>query len=366
MKQELKKQEHIYGIDLLRILCMFMICLVHVLGNGGVLEACQDDRLRKFLVYFLEAASYCCVDCYALISGYVGLNAGRKYTNIVMLWIEVVFYNIIITALFANFMPGSVGQNEIMAALLPLTYTRARWYFKAYVGLFFLMPMLNAAIKKLPRRRMAMLTVFYTAFVIFLTLVDEKASDGQPTFGNNILLLSFLYLIGGYFREYGFPNMIKKQHWLICYGLLTVLLTAGITFGDLLPGKLSAVGNLAVKGGYNNSPITILATICLFAVFVNIKNVPCKKFVKTLGGLTFGIYIVHTDPLFYNLLLKDRFVWVADEPVVLTFLYPLLAAAAIFIISGCIEYLRSKLFGLLHIREGLQKLENRITTKVKL
>lgn len=33
------KTERNYGIELLRLCLMFMVCLLHVLGQGGILEA---------------------------------------------------------------------------------------------------------------------------------------------------------------------------------------------------------------------------------------------------------------------------------------------------------------------------------------
>ena len=65
-----------YGIDLLRIISMVMIQILHILGNGGILNASIGAPVRNNVAWFLEIASYCAVNCYALISGYVGY--GRK------------------------------------------------------------------------------------------------------------------------------------------------------------------------------------------------------------------------------------------------------------------------------------------------
>lgn len=35
------KNERNYGIDLLRLVLMYMVCILHTLGQGGILEACE-------------------------------------------------------------------------------------------------------------------------------------------------------------------------------------------------------------------------------------------------------------------------------------------------------------------------------------
>ena len=59
-----------YGIDLLRIVLMFMVCMLHTLGQGGILKNCGDKTVEKAVFYLLEVICYCAVDAFAVISGY--------------------------------------------------------------------------------------------------------------------------------------------------------------------------------------------------------------------------------------------------------------------------------------------------------
>ncbi|EOS72255.1 hypothetical protein C819_04357, partial [Lachnospiraceae bacterium 10-1] len=56
----LKKPERNYGIDLLRIIAMLLVVVLHVLGQGGVLEASKG--VRAAVAWFFEVAAYCAVD----------------------------------------------------------------------------------------------------------------------------------------------------------------------------------------------------------------------------------------------------------------------------------------------------------------
>ena len=65
-------KERNYGIDLLRILSMFMVVLLHLCGFGGVLSNVKPFSVNYYIAWFLEIVSYCAVDVFALISGFVG------------------------------------------------------------------------------------------------------------------------------------------------------------------------------------------------------------------------------------------------------------------------------------------------------
>ncbi len=51
-----------YGIDLLRLVLMYMVCMLHTLGQGGILGVCQAGTVEYKAFWFLEILSYCAVD----------------------------------------------------------------------------------------------------------------------------------------------------------------------------------------------------------------------------------------------------------------------------------------------------------------
>ena len=79
------------GIDLLRIVSMFLVVFLHVLGRGGVLESAPILSVNYEIAWFIEIAAYCAVNCYALISGYVGIRGHYRYSNLLLLWLRVAF-----------------------------------------------------------------------------------------------------------------------------------------------------------------------------------------------------------------------------------------------------------------------------------
>ena len=141
----IQKKERNYGIDLLRIVSMIMVVLLHVLGAGGLLDA--TFGINNKIVWLLEVLAFCAVNCYALISGYVGVNSKFKLSNILILWLQVFIYNFIFYFIFLLLGKITFSFDVLKEMFFPVLSKRY-WYFTAYFALFFLMPLLNFIINK--------------------------------------------------------------------------------------------------------------------------------------------------------------------------------------------------------------------------
>lgn len=99
----IKQSGRHYGLDLLRIISMFMIVITHVLGKGGLRSSVEGHADSYFIVtWIIQVLVYGAVNCYALISGYVGINSRYRYSKLLSIWAQVFFYTFTITALFCN------------------------------------------------------------------------------------------------------------------------------------------------------------------------------------------------------------------------------------------------------------------------
>jgi surface polysaccharide O-acyltransferase-like enzyme len=70
-----------FGIDLLRFLSMLSVVFLHVLGHGGILKS--DLSPANFsMVWFIEILAYPAVNCFVLISGYIGYKEEKIFPKI--------------------------------------------------------------------------------------------------------------------------------------------------------------------------------------------------------------------------------------------------------------------------------------------
>jgi surface polysaccharide O-acyltransferase-like enzyme len=93
-KNEKKRK---YGIDLLRILAMFMVITVHI-GTFSDFKKRNEllFKFKRYFLYFIWLWGLKCNTIFGLIAGYVGLNSRNKLSSILFLIITTNIYSIII------------------------------------------------------------------------------------------------------------------------------------------------------------------------------------------------------------------------------------------------------------------------------
>ena len=347
--------EHNYGIDALRMLSMFMVVVAHILGRGGILEAAKPLSGQYKIAWFLEMASYCSVNCYALISGYVGIYAKYKYQNIILLWLRVIFYTVTITLLFSIFVPDVVSLKDWIKAIFPVT-SGYYWYVTAYFALFFFMPILNFAANMMTKSQ-------YKAVVVMLVLVFSfwPTLFHKEVFGtsSNAWWLIILYIIGGYIRKYGVLRGSNP-----CLMFLGYLFTTALTWQSKLmieSPKLIFLKHMDENYLFNNTSITMLLSgIFLLLMFERIPiDKGTMKIVKSFSPAAFSVYLIHAHPFVWRHLLTGRFAYQASLPVFSEILSILFTAAAIYVSCSFIDLVRAGIFKRLQIQQRIGEVERK-------
>lgn len=108
---ENKEKTYFHNLDLLRIVSMFMIVLTHILGKGGLRDAVDGrEDAYFFIVWIMQIFAYVAVNCYGLISGYIGLGSESKLSKIALLWLQVLFYTLVITVCSTSLVISWMGM----------------------------------------------------------------------------------------------------------------------------------------------------------------------------------------------------------------------------------------------------------------
>ncbi|EOU1923475.1 hypothetical protein DMN38_09310, partial [Clostridium perfringens] len=84
------------NFELLRIISMFMIVVLHVLNHGGIYKSTNIYSNDFIIVNLIESLSIVGVNCFVLISGYFGINSRFSFRKCMKIYIQVIFYSIII------------------------------------------------------------------------------------------------------------------------------------------------------------------------------------------------------------------------------------------------------------------------------
>lgn len=350
-----KRMTRNYGIDALRIVSMLMIVILHVNGQGGVMWSVEPHSLRWYVVWFGEIAAVCCVNCYAMISGYVGGSTSRHYTNFVMLWLQVTFYTVGITAIFACVSPELVSSEQWHMALLPVT-TRQYWYFTAYAIMYLFVPAFDKAIASLSRRQMqAMLAVLLTVGSLLPTIfnIDPVGLKG----GYNAWWLMILYFLGGYVGKYK-PLQNLKSIYLVAGFLISTGITwlAWCLFHNIAEEIVGFNGMISYT-----APLVLIESVCLLLLFSKIRvEGKMQKIVKFFSPLSFSVYLIHVHPLVWNNIMPYRFEKYGSLSGVPMLLSIICTVLAIYIGCALIDFVRAKLFEVLGLKQRLTTLERKL------
>ena len=340
------KKEKFFGIELLRILATFYIILLHVVGQGGVAAASGGGKGTYTVSYLLLALAYPAVNCYALISGFVGCKSRFKLSRLLSLWLTVVFVNLAVWGAFRLLAPEMAASFSLEACLKPLL-TNEYWYVTAYFGLSVLSPVLNAA-AELPKKTFAeMLIGLFACFVLLPKIADNDLFLTRS--GYSTLWLVLLYLVGMFFRLHLLPKKRSRLCGAAClavYGMISVFLPLQ---KRLTENKLLASGienPVYLKNYAYTSVLIVLSSIALFAVFtqINVQNKAVCKFISFFSTASFGVYILHTQPLVWANLLQDAFSQFAVFSAPVMAACCLAAALGIFLACTAVEKLRALLF----------------------
>lgn len=354
-------------IELARIFSMLLVVIMHINTQGGLANALQPMSPNYLIEWILLSITYCAVDLFAIISGYVGFESRRfRYSRILNLWLGTVFYTVIITVCFAIFVPNSVKPIDFVKAITPAS-TGSYWFFSSYFAMFFFIPFMNYMLNTLDDKQMKQLGI--TIIIVFSIIPTMKHSDPWETNkGYSTIWLMCLYMIGGIIRR--FKLLEKRKHgfyiklFFSCLALLWISKILLEAISIRLTGEIRGGGFL-----YSYlSPVVILMAVAILGFCISLKapGIRMSKVICSISATTFSVFIIHEQPLIKHHYISGRFAQYAEQNVVMMIINVLLAAVSIFGTCTLIDLVRRWLFFVLHVKERAEKLCSMVAKRVRI
>lgn len=329
-----------YGIDLLRVLSIFLVVILHILGHGGVL-ATTASYGHFSAAWFLEILAYPAVNCFVLISGFVGYRGERttpKLQNLLSIFFTVLFYSVGMCLLVRLLHPAAVTLQDIKEAFLPLIKGQY-WFYSSYLGVFLLSPILNLFVYSASAKQLY-IAALVVAFFSFCSLETEVFT---LNYGYSVIWFAFLYLTGAILKKQNIPEKVSGM-----FGFLTVLGAFLLTWLPQVLFSLTEQPFLRAHAGYfisYTSP-TVLAMaigwLCLFS------KLPCRGAWATVIGFfstsAFSVYLIHDNRHIRGQFMLDTFQFANEHSVPLLVLIVLGSAVAVVLGCTLIDKVRILLF----------------------
>ena len=328
-----RKKERSSNLELFRIIVMFLIVSHHYVVNSGLIQEMSKTpfEANSLFLYIFGMWGKTGINCFILITGYFMCKSNITLYKFAKLVLQVIFYKIIFTLIFAlsGYHDYSIG--EWITNLSPL-WNIKDGFVSCFLVFYLFIPFLNILIKNMNKsQHLALLALCLSVYTIW----GNINIFANVTF-NYITWFSILYLIAAYIRLYPIYKKDDYKFW----GLATITaVTIAICIVPLLL-KINIYPYIHVSD--SNAVFAVIIGICSFMYF---KNVPIKysKTINMIGASTFGILLIHANSdIMRQWLWRDTLNnvgWFSSDYI---YLHAVLGCIGIFIICSFIDILRIK------------------------
>ena len=368
-KNKIKKERN-PGVDLVRLISMYTVIIQHFVI---IKEFNKYDRYKKQINIFTTVFHWH-IDAFAMISGVVGYKS-HKYSNLLYLYLTVLFYSVGINFYFNNIKNHNYKHISFRDDMIyPMIYNR-RWYFTSYFGMYLFLPVINNGISIISQYEL--LLVVISTLGIFIFWKDYNKID-RDVFGMNKghtpFFLLTLYVTGAYIGKYRKDySGFKKFIYCLIYASLYLILSY-IHYKDYNNEFNLGSGYYAKKirdfirilfKNRHDSGVRVIQSILVILFFMQIKyNKYIAKVICFLGPLTFSIYLIHLEPIahdtYFSPIIKN-----APSNLSLNSVFYLLLSKSLKVAFICIviDYFRFLLFSILRLKKIFIFIENKAKQK---
>lgn len=348
--------ERIIGIDLVKIIAIFLVTLLHITGIGGAVDA-ADNPITKFLLSSIEGISFICINLFALSTGFLCYGRKNKLSHLFQLWFQVIFW-----ALVANIGPAIFRKD--LSILTETPFVRifvisfcTYWYFVAYFALFFFMPLLNSTVEKITEK--GFIGFFTVSAVVFGILPFLFNNDlYRLNKGYCVLWLAYLYILGAGFKKFNYIQRITKvvlcTVFLICAAVQSILTCASHSFSISFMGV-----NYSNIYEHYNFINTILLSTSLFLLVAGIKidNKKVRKITQSAASSAFSVYLIQCNHSVMREFIENHMSFIGKYSPVIAVLAVFGIALAIYVSFSILGMGQSVLFKFCRIDKICDKAE---------
>lgn len=328
------------NLELYRIIVMMLIVTHHYVVNSGLMDVMSENpaSFHSLYLYLIGMWGKTGINCFVLITGYFMCRSNITLRKFLKLFLEIMFYNIMIWAIFVATGYESFSIKIMLKDVLPITSIHDG-FTSCFLVFYLFIPFLNILVGNLDKKKHQYLLALYLFTYTFLAMVPKI----HVVF-NYVTWFSVLYLISSYIRLYGLFPSIKNIKWgmiTLVSVALAMVSTIGFIFLHLKYG-IKLIPYRLVSD--SNSIFAVIVSVCSFMYF---KDLPIRqsRIINTVSASTFGVLLIHANSdTMRQWLWKDTLnnveQYYSDNMIWLS----LVSILAVFFICVIVDYIRIHTF----------------------
>ncbi len=350
--QSITKKKRDANIELLRIVAMLMIITLHFnIHSKALLELGEPASSVQIFATVLEAIAITGVNVYVLISGYYLSSSKVRLSKVLLLILQVYFYTLLISGAMMFVGAYSVKPEDkldrALRYLFPIS-SEHYWFVTAYVIMYVLAPVMNAAVNTLKRKQLKTVIIgLLTWFCFIKSIVPVKF--GTDRMGYDFGWFICLYLIAAYIRKYDIVLFRDVKKSALVYLISVVVIAAFSLVFYKINFDTGNFNYYAEVPCHYNFFFALTGALGLFSVFrfMRLKENLLADVIRIIAPYTLGVYLLHM-----HFEIADRWVeWIehiiGETPLdnVLTFFIHLVVSVLIVFFAGIfVDWIRKYIF----------------------
>ena len=325
------------NFELLRIISMALIVIHHFAYHGKV-DLQAEVTQTSLALQFLAIGGTVGVNVFIMIGSYFLIGKDFHWRRVLKIVFDVILYSYLIMLVYAILKPDYLHGQNLFQMLMPFPGTY--WFAGFYVLLILFTPGLNLMINYLSKGQLKMVLLLISVFLIVgpsLMLYDLSLEFKR------LFSFIFMYLVTAYIKLY-LPDRVNNKTtgrrltlatYLILLALMSLIFFTKIEFDS------GAATDVLLS---QNKIFIVAMSIGLFLWFKNM-DMPVLKWVNALAGSTFGVYLIHDQPLLRNTIWRVFANDALDNNLALAFLRGLVEGLLVFTICLIVSYLIDSVLG---------------------
>lgn len=280
------KKERLAGLDILKIVSMFLIVGSHFAVHGNWPPS-ETFTVNSGFVSLFGAFGNLAVNCYVLITAYFMVDKGLNIERIARIIFKMLFYTLGIYLILC--LMGFVSFDyKTLILYLPFR-DKSYWFMDTYILLTLFSPLLNIILNKVTKQQLRYILfvcLIFSSILSLVYLVDTVVSY--------FFWFVVLYFVGGYLRKYYTSSMKLTRRWSIVILLMFTMFLIIIILRIIEINSGIIIGNGSYYFIGKNRLLVLITSIQMFLLFSSFK-IKSNKLIHIMSSNTLGVYLIHDN-----------------------------------------------------------------------
>ena len=271
---------------------MLLIVAHHYVVNSGLMEYVNQEPMsaRSLFYYLFGMWGKTGINCFVMITGYFMCKSRITVQKFLKLLLEVLFYNIVIYAIFLITGYQKISLMGVFHCLWPIGSV-STGFTSCFLLFYLTIPFLNILIQNLDKRMHQLLLALSLGIYTILGTVPVI----NVTF-NYVTWFIVIYFIASYIRLYPEKWFDNNKIWgwaTVVSVVLAMMSVVGCVWASVR-FDLRAGNWWSFFVADSNKFLAVAVAVSSFMWFKNLK-IKQSKFINTVAASTFGVLCIHAN-----------------------------------------------------------------------